>query len=87
MTAEKAVQSAARRKRVQRLKRLIILSLMTAILTPTVLCVILFTRLHILEKQIDRLETAVADMQEEQTAVQAAGTNFGFSEAKIYCHC
>lgn len=84
MTAEKAVQSAARRKRVQRLKRLIILSLMTAILTPTVLCVILFTRLHILEKQIDRLETAVADMQEEQAAVQAAGTNFGFSEGVVF---
>ncbi|MBD5535054.1 MAG: polysaccharide deacetylase [Lachnospiraceae bacterium] len=85
MTAEKAVQPAARRKRVQRLKRLIILSLMTAILTPTVLCVILFNRLHILEKQIDRLETAVADMQEEQAAaVQAAGTNFGFSEGVVF---
>ena len=85
MTAEKAVQSAARRKRVQRLKRLIIFSLMTAILTPTVLCVILFNRLHILEKQIDRLETAVVDMQEEQTAaVQAAGTNFGFSEGVVF---
>ncbi len=85
MTAEKAVQPAARRKRVQRLKRLIILSLMTAILTPTVLCVILFNRLHVLEKQIDRLETAVADMQEEQAAaVQAAGTNFGFSEGVVF---
>lgn len=75
MTAEKAVQPAARRKRVQRLKRLIILVLMTAILTPTVLCVILFSRLHILEKQIDRLETAVADMQKSQEADAAAGIN------------
>ncbi|MDE5803562.1 MAG: polysaccharide deacetylase [Lachnospiraceae bacterium] len=85
MTAEKAVQPAARRKRVQRLKRLIILSLMTVILMPTVLCVILFNRLHILEKQIERLETAVADMQEEQAAaVQAAGTDFGFSEGVVF---
>ncbi|MDE6129109.1 MAG: polysaccharide deacetylase [Lachnospiraceae bacterium] len=76
MTAEKAVQPAARRKRVQRLKRLIILVLMTAILTPTVLCVILFSRLHILEKQIDRLETAVADMQKSQEAA-AAGISIG----------
>ncbi|MDE5679020.1 MAG: polysaccharide deacetylase [Lachnospiraceae bacterium] len=77
MTAEKAVQPAARRKRVQRLKRLIILVLMTAILTPTVLCVILFSRLHILEKQIDRLETAVADMQKSQEAAAAAGISIG----------
>lgn len=77
MTAEKAVQPAARRKRVQRLKRLIILVLMTAILTPTVLCVILFSRLHILERQIDRLETAVADMQKRQEADAAAGITIG----------
>lgn len=88
MTAEKAVQPAARRKRVQRLKRLIIFSLMTAILTPTVLCVILFSRLHTFEKQIARLETAIADMQKEQAAVQAAGasakTDFGFSEGVVF---
>lgn len=77
MTAEKAVQPAARRKRVQRLKRLIILSLVAAILTPNVLCVILFNRLHVLEKQIDRLETAVADMQKKQEAGAAAGANTG----------
>ena len=88
MTAEKAVQSAARRKRVQRLKRLIILSLVTAILTPTVLCVILFGRLHTLAKQMARLETAIADMQKEQAAVQAAGASakadFGFSEGVVF---
>lgn len=83
MTAEKAVQPAARRKRVQRLKRLIILVLMTAILTPTVLCVILFSRLHILEKQIDRLETAVADMQKSQEADAAAGINIGDGEGLV----
>lgn len=64
MTSEKAVQPAARRKRVQRLKRLIILSLITAILTPTVLCAILFGRLRTLEKQIAQLEKAVGDIQQ-----------------------
>ena len=67
MTAEKAVQTAARRKRVQRLKRLIVFSLITAILTPTVLCVVLFVRLHGLEKQTARLERMVADMQKQQS--------------------
>lgn len=88
MTAEKAVQSAARRKRVQHLKRLIIFSLMTAILMPTVLCVILFGRLHTLAKQIARLETTIADMQKEQAAVQAAGASakadFGFSGGVVF---
>lgn len=88
MTAEKAVQSAARRKRVQHLKRLIIFSLMTAILMPTVLCVILFGRLHTLAKQMARLETTIADMQKEQAAVQAAGASakadFGFSGGVVF---
>lgn len=88
MTAEKAVQSAARRKRVQHLKRLIIFSLMTAILMPTVLCVILFGRLHTLAKQMARLETTIADMQKEQAAVQAVGASakadFGFSGGVVF---
>lgn len=88
MTAEKAVQSAARRKRVQHLKRLIIFSLMTAILMPTVLCVILFGRLHTLAKQMARLETTIADMQKEQAAVQDAGASakadFGFSGGVVF---
>lgn len=75
MTAEKAVQPAARRKRVQRLKRLIILSLMTAILTPTVLCVILFSRLHTLQEKMSRLEAALAGVQEEQAASAAVTAN------------
>lgn len=83
MTAEKAVQPAARRKRVQRLKRLIILSLMTVILMPTVLCVILFIRLHILEEQIERLETAVADMQRKQDAGASAGVSIGDGEGLV----
>lgn len=63
MTAEKDTRSADRRKRVQFLKRLIILSLITSILIPIVLCIILFIRIQSLEKQIEELKDLVTAEQ------------------------
>ncbi len=62
MTAEKDTQSAARRKRVQILKRLIILSLITSILIPIVLCVILFVRINRLEHQVWQLKAMLSEV-------------------------
>ena len=84
MTAEKAVQTTARRKRVQRLKRLIVFSLITAILTPTVLSVVLFVRLHGLEKQVAHLERMVADMQKQQSENADATPDIGIGEGLVF---
>lgn len=64
MAAENSKQSADRRKRVQLLKKLIIISLITSILVPTVLCVVLFVRVHVLEGQIAQLEGNLAEARE-----------------------
>ena len=44
-----------RQKRVQRLKRIIILTLLTAILLPTVLCIYLMIKVHTLEREMKEL--------------------------------
>lgn len=59
--AEKEIQSAARRRRVQNLKRLIIIVLITSILIPTVLCVILFIKMNQLQNQIEQLQSVISE--------------------------
>lgn len=54
-----------RRKRVQRLKKLIILLLILAILFPIILCIILFVRMQGMQKQIDELQQIVYEKQSE----------------------
>lgn len=56
-----------RRERVERLKKLIIIGSVIAILIPTVLCIILFVKLGRLEKQINVLEARL----EERDAADA----------------
>lgn len=58
--AERDAQPAARRRRVQLLKRIIIATLITAIAVPVVLCVVLFCRMHLLENRIAVLTEQVA---------------------------
>lgn len=60
------VQRAARKKRVQRLKKIIIVTLITAILFPTVLSVFLFLKTIRLEKQIEELKQAVLSKEAEK---------------------
>ena len=55
-----------RRKRVQRLKKLIILLLISAILLPIILCIILFVRMQGMQRQIEELQEIVANKQLEQ---------------------
>ncbi|MCM1569224.1 MAG: polysaccharide deacetylase [Roseburia sp.] len=70
--SDKACRDAAyRRRRVQRLKKLIILMLITAILVPWVLCVALLIRFRTLEQSIRELEKRLLLMQ-EQTASREA---------------
>lgn len=66
-----AVHQEYRRKRVQRLKKIIIAAFITAILFPTVLCIFLFIKTVHLEKQVKELKELVAsedvsDKGEEQ---------------------
>jgi len=67
MAEENIRQSADRRKRVRFLKKLIIVSLVTSILLPTVLCVILFIKVGSLEEQLANLEVTLGSVQEMWT--------------------
>lgn len=62
--AERDAQPAARRKRVQLLKRIIIATLITAIAVSVVLCVVLLCRMHLLENRITVLTEQIAAFSE-----------------------
>lgn len=66
---EDIVERQRRKKRVQRLKKCIILCLMIAILIPTILCIILFIKLSRLERQIEKLEARQQERNLAQTCV------------------
>lgn len=68
MTAQKETKSDSRHKRVQTLKKLIILSLITSILLPTVLCVVLFIRVNALEGKLEQLAAAIEEAEQYQAA-------------------
>lgn len=73
MSEEKDIAVAVgkeRAKRVQRLKKAIIISLFLAILLPVLLCIILFVRVNGLEKEIKELKAAKE--QQEIVEVEAA---------------
>lgn len=63
MAAENSAQSEARHKRVQRLKKGIIISLITSILIPIILCIFLLIRLFSLESRLKELEELISNMQ------------------------
>lgn len=67
MASEKEMQSAFRRKRVRTLKYLLVISMITFIVVPIVLCLILFAKVSSLEKQIDSLTFAVETFTKVQT--------------------
>lgn len=62
--AQAEEKGAARRKRVQWLKRIILITLIAAIIFPIVLCLILMARTTRLEKQIEELRAVLAVMEE-----------------------
>ena len=55
MSEEGKKSASARQKRVQRLKRMIIVTLLTLILTPSVCCVALMAQVHGLNRRIDEM--------------------------------
>ena len=57
---------AERRKRIQRLKRGILMLLAAGILCPILLCVILFFQIRDVRTQLGQLQEAVADLHEQQ---------------------
>lgn len=58
-----SADSEARRQRVKRLKKLIILLLITSILLPTVLCAVLFARVGRIQNQVEELKELIGLMQ------------------------
>lgn len=69
MSVQTEKQPAERRKRVQMLKRLILVTLTLSIVTPIVLCVLLMSRVNKLEREIERLSNAVVAMSGVQKRV------------------
>ncbi len=69
MSVQTEKQPAERRKRVQFLKRLILVTLTLSIVTPIVLCVLLMSRVSKLEQEIERLSNAVVAMSGVQKRV------------------
>lgn len=47
-----------RAKSVRRLKRLIVVTIVSVILLPTILCIVLFAKIHVMQRDIDDLEEA-----------------------------
>lgn len=66
------VTSDARRKRVNRLKKLIILLLVTVIVVPIIMCVVLFVRMGMLEKQLEQMHYQIEQIALEQSRQKEA---------------
>lgn len=87
--AEKAQDKHKRAKRVQRLKKIILIGLALAILLPILLCIILFKRIDKLEKEVEVLRTKeeaqrLIQLNEEVEKTLAANQNMETdSENKI----
>lgn len=67
MASEKEMQSAFRKKRVRILKYLLVISMITFIVVPIVLCLILFAKINTLEKQLNLLAFTVESNTKVQT--------------------
>lgn len=83
MTAETDAQSANRKKRVRMLKRLILISLVSAILLPILLCIVLFVRMNGLEKQLSDLKDTVAGLAQLQAEMISGEESEGASSASV----
>lgn len=88
MSEDNYQNSDARRRRVQRLKKMIILFLMVSIAIPIICCIVLFGQVYGLNKRLDsmelQLETMMQSLLEQQQqleAWQAAAQSDGQGEA------
>lgn len=62
MPQEDSRETARRRRRVQRLKKIIVLSLVTGILLPNICCLVLFIRMSALDRDINGLKTQLEQL-------------------------
>lgn len=69
------LENAARRKRVNTLKKLIILLLVTLIIIPIVMCVLMFVRMTSLEKELREMHTQIEQIAFEQSKYREALDN------------
>lgn len=74
MSEDNYQDSVARRKRVQRLKKVIIVTLLTSILIPFISCIVLFVQVHNLNRRLDdmnlQLENLTRISAEQQNQLQ-----------------
>ncbi|MBO4291646.1 MAG: hypothetical protein J5898_07035, partial [Lachnospiraceae bacterium] len=63
MKEERHSGTADRKKRVQRLKKIIVMSILTGIFTPWVLCMVLFLQNRRDERSINELKKQIADLR------------------------
>lgn len=84
MSQENAQAAACRRRRVQRLKKCIVLMLLTAVTVPVVLCVVLMVRLQCLDGTIEQLSLQlgalgriVSEQQEQLAEMTGEWKSFG----------
>ena len=79
MKEERHSGTADRKKRVQRLKKIIVMSILTGIFTPWVLCMVLFLQNRRDERSINELKKQIADLRgilEEQSGrIEQLGTS------------
>lgn len=71
MSEESKRTPAARKKRVQTLKKLIILILILSIATPSVCCVLLFKKVHDLDKTLRSVMVCLEEMSQTQEELRA----------------
>lgn len=76
MEAEKSTLSEARKKRVQRLKKGIVISLIISILLPIILCIFLLIRLFSLENRLKEIEELL-----NSTAMQMSSASVDMEES------
>lgn len=71
--SEDSMQTAARRRRVQRLKKCIILTLMISIAVPIILCVVLVFQVSELSRRTEQLSIQLGELQAQVQAAEPTG--------------
>ena len=92
------LESVSRRKRVNTLKKLIILLLVTLLVIPIVMCVLMFVRMTSLEKELREMHTQIDQIAFEQSKYRetqhgehhqkrACADQSGGVEGAVFFHC
>lgn len=79
-TGKEVSPDTLRRKRVQRLKKAILISIALAVLIPLIACILLFVYVHKLEKQVEQLQQIVAESETLSVSSEENGLKEGLSD-------